>query len=320
MLDLNALSTFIAVAENGNFSEAGRKLHLSQPAISQTIDALEKHFGVRLFLRQGRVARLTEAGQVLEPAARELLASASRIEETMASLQGEVVGEMLIGCSTTSGKYLLPGLIARFRKQFPRVRINVLIGSRESVLNKLQSCEVAFGVSSKKVENRDLEYQQFFNDDVILIVPAGHRWAKFGHIVPDDLLDEPLILREETAGTHEVLLEGLHKCDISPDMLNVVMELGNAEAIEMAVEEGIGVAFVSRLAAANGLELGRVVEIQVDSMPLSRKIYLARCSRQPITRAQGEFWNFVANQFPQIEKNGKSAWLSKAPSSGDKKN
>lgn len=296
MLDLNALNTFLAVAEYGSFSEAGRRLHLSQPAISQTIDGLEKHFGTRLFERSGRTVRLTEAGQVLKPVAREMLASAGRLEETMASLQGEVVGEMTIGCSTTSGKYLLPGLIAGFRRQFPMVRINVLVGSRESVLNKVQSGDTAFSVSSKIVDNKDLEYQEFFTDDIILIAPADHRWVRYGRIVPDDLLDEPIILREETAGTYEVLVDGLRRQDISPDMLNVAMVLGNTEAIAMAVEEGIGVAFVSRLAVSRVLPLGRIAEIRVKGMELSRKIYMTRCSRRPSTRAQLEFWYFMRSQ------------------------
>jgi DNA-binding transcriptional LysR family regulator len=304
MLDLNALNIFLAVSEYGSFSETGRRLHLSQSAVSQTIDNLEKHFGTRLFVRQGRNPRLTEAGQVLKPVAKELLAAAGRLEETMASLQGEVVGELTIGCSTTSGKYLLPGLIARFRRQYPQVRINVTIHSRDGVINRLHSGDIPLGVSSKRVDHKDLEYQEFFTDDVILIVPAGHRWAKYGRIKPDDLLDEPIILREEAAGTHEVLVDGLRQHDISADMLNVVMELGNAEAIEMAVEEGIGVAFVSRLAASRGLELGRVAEVIVEGMPLSRKLYMARCQRRPGSRAQAEFWNFVASQLAQIERNG----------------
>jgi DNA-binding transcriptional LysR family regulator len=305
MLDLNALNVFLAVAEYGSFSEAGRRLHLSQSAISQTINNLEKHFGARLYIRKGRSVHLTEAGQVLKPTARELLAAVSRLEETMTSLQGEVAGEITIGCSTTSGKYLLPGLIARFRRQYPHVRINVSIHSRDGVINRLHSGDVPLGVSSKRIDHKDFEYQEFFTDDVILIVPAGHRWAKYGRIKPDDLLDEPIILREEAAGTHEVFIEGLRQHDIAPDMLNVVMELGNAEAIEMAVEEGIGVAFVSRLAAARGLELGRVVEVEVEGMPLSRKLYMARCQRYPATRAQTEFWNFVDSQLEQIEKSGK---------------
>jgi DNA-binding transcriptional LysR family regulator len=293
MLNLDALKVFLAAAEHGSFSEAGRQLHLSQPAVSQIIQGLERQLGAQLFVRQGRTAQLTEGGQMLVPMARELLNSAQRVEQTMLSIQGEVIGEMSIGCSTASGKYLLPGLIARFRRQYPQVRLNVLVTSRESVINKLLNGEVALGVSSKQIEHTDLEYQDFFKDNVILIVPANHPWAQYRKIYPDDLLDEPMILREEVAGTREVLMDGLQKRDISPEMLNVAMVLGNAEAIEMAVEEGLGVAFVSRLAASRGLELGRVVEVEVEGMELSRNIYLVRNRKQPFTRAQMEFWQFI---------------------------
>ena len=293
MLNLNELKVFIVAAECGNFSEAGRRLHLSQPAISQTISNLEKDMGLDLFERMGRTQRLTEAGQVLKPMAMELLAGAKRLQETMSSLQGEVVGELNIGCSTASGKYLLPGLISRFRRIFPHVRVNVTVNSRNSVINNVITGEFSMGVSSKKIEHRDLEYQDFYEDDVILIASSNHPWARYKNIYPDDLLDEPIILREEGAGTLEVLLEGLREFDITPDMLNEAMVLGNAEAIEMAVEENIGIAFISRLAAARGIELGRVVEVSVDGMSLHRKIYLTRTRHLPSTRAQLEFWDFV---------------------------
>lgn len=293
MLNLDALKVFLAVAEHGSFSEAGRNLHLSQPAVSQTMQGLERQLGLLLFVRQGRTVQLTEGGHVLVSMARELLTSSQRVEQTMLSLHGEVVGEISIGCSTASGKYLLPGLIARFRKQYPQVKINVVIGSRESVITKLIAGEVALGVSSKLIEHCDLEYQDFFKDDVILIVPSTHRWAKFRKIYTDDLLDEPLILREELAGTREVLMDNLRQRDISPDMLNIAMVLGNAEAIEVAVEEELGIAFVSRLAAARGIALGRVVEVSVEGMELSRNIYLARNRRLPLTRAQAKLWEHV---------------------------
>jgi DNA-binding transcriptional LysR family regulator len=233
--------------------------------------------------------------------AKELIASAKRIDETMMSLQGEVIGEMNIGCSTASGKYLLPGLIARFRLLFPQVRINVIVSSRDSVINKLLGGDCALSVSSKRVQHRDIEYNEFFTDDVILIAPADHPWADYRMIYPDDLLDEPLILREEAAGTREVLMENLREQDILPEMLKVAMVLGNAEAIEMAVEEGIGVAFISRLAAMRGLELGRIVEVNVEGMQLNRRIYLARNRRFPSTRAQSEFWKFVGEQKRVLE-------------------
>jgi DNA-binding transcriptional LysR family regulator len=79
-------------------------------------------------------------------------------------------------------------------------------------------------------------------------------------------------------------------------MLNVVMELGNAEAIEMAVEQGIGVAFISELAAARGLALGRIRTVEVEGMQLNRTIYMARNLGSPLTRAQDRFWHFVAER------------------------
>ncbi len=299
LINLNDLAVFLVACETKNFSQAGRQLHLSQPAISQTINNLEKHFGTKLFLRQGRTVVLAEIGQAIRPMAQELVSAARRMEETVSSLQGEVVGEFEIGCSTTSGKYLLPSLIARYRRKYPLVRINVLVTSRDSVIKKLVSGEVAMGVSSKRIDHRDLEYKDFFSDEVILIAPADHRWADYRRVFPDDLLDEPMILREESAGTIEVLKKGLLEHDISFDMLNVVMGLGNAEAIEMAVEEGIGLAFISRLAAARGLELRRIVEVEVEGMELYRKIFLARNQRFPTTRAQSEFWDFVHQ--PEID-------------------
>lgn len=301
MLNIDDLLVFVEAAECGNYSMTGRKLHLTQPAISQKINSLEDRFGVKLFARQGRTMTLTEAGQVLEPIAKELIGLARRVDETMVSLQGEVIGEMTVGCSTASGKYLLPGLIAVFRDLFPLVRINVEVTSRKSVLDKLASGDVALGVSSKKIEHRDLEYNELFTDDVILIVPADHPWAGYPRVHPDDILEAPVILREEASGTRDVFLSALKRHDIYPEMLNVVMELGNAEAIVMAVEEGIGIAFVSRLAAARGLELGNIAEVHVEGMDLERTIFIVRNNAIVPTRAQMSFWEFVNSEQAQAK-------------------
>ena len=295
MINIYDLVVFLEAAECKNFSETGRNLHLSQPAISQKIENLQKHFGTKLFFREGRSMQLTEAGHSLIPLAEELISVAHHLDETMVSLQGEVVGEMTIGCSTASGKYLLPGLIAAYRKAYPMVRINVQVTSRQSVMDKLLIGDLALGISSKKIPHRELEYLKFFRDDVILIAHAGHRWAGISPIRPEEILGEPMILREKTAGTRDVVTRNLLERGISPDMLNISMELGNAEAIEMAVEQGIGVAFISRLSAARGLELGYISEVLVEGMKLSRDIYLARCNRTPSTRAQVKFWTFVEN-------------------------
>jgi DNA-binding transcriptional LysR family regulator len=105
-------------------------------------------------------------------------------------------------------------------------------------------------------------------------------------------------------------MESLHQNDILPDTLNVTMEIGNAEAIEMAVEEGIGVAFISRLAAARGIKLGNIVEVEVEGMHLERSIYIARNRNYPGTRLQTEFWDFVKSQNIEIFSTPKDTALA----------
>jgi DNA-binding transcriptional LysR family regulator len=296
MLNLSDLYVFVTAAESKSFSDAGRRLRLSQPAVSQTIEKLEKEFADRLFLRQGRRVRLSEAGQALLPMARELLASANRVEESMACLHGEIVGEMVVGTSTASGRYLLPGLIADYHKEHPQVRIHVRVSSQEKVIERLQTGELALGMTGQRLVHRDLECQAVFIDEVILIVPTDHPWAGRLQVSLEDLLDEPIIMREEGAGTRRTLMETLHVLGITPEMLKNSMELGDPEAIVLAVEAGLGVAFVSRLAAARSLETGRVAEVEVSGMELHRNIYLTRSCRIPPTRAQANFWDFVIHE------------------------
>jgi DNA-binding transcriptional LysR family regulator len=300
MLNLQELTVFVAAAEGRSFSEGARRLHLSQPSVSQTIKNLERQLGVKLFVRVGHHAQLSDFGEILLPMARQLLANAQQIEEEVAALSGSVVGRFDIGCSTTSGKYLLPRLIARFRDQFPQVRINVLISSRETVLKRLLEGQTAFGVSSKCIDHQNLDYQSFFCDEVILIAPADHPWSKDRHIELRNLLDVPILLRESGSGTFELVMQALGAHHISPDMLDVAMVLGNTEAIAMSVEEGLGVAFVSRLAAVRQLEMGHVVEIGVENLDLRRNLYLARNRAFPFTRAQSTFWDFVRASAPLV--------------------
>lgn len=300
MVQLSELRVFVVAAEELNFSRTAERLHLSQSAVSQNVQSLEREFAVELFIRQGRSVRLSEAGQALLPLAQEVVNAVGHMSEVMNGIEGQVAGELIVGCSTTSGKYLLPNLVAAFRHSYPLVRVGVKVMSRDEVINRLIDGRLALGVTSQKIDQRDLEYVPFFEDRVILIVPAQHRWVAYGRALPADLVDEPIILREEKAGTMQVLLEGLARHGIALDMLNPIMEIGNAEAIEMAVEEGLGIAFVSELAAARGLALGRVKKVEVQGLDLRRTIYVARNTRTLLSRTQDRFWSFIEQRREQV--------------------
>ncbi|MFL7894307.1 MAG: LysR substrate-binding domain-containing protein [Anaerolineales bacterium] len=293
MIDLVKLNVFLYSAETLSFSEAGKRLHLTQPTISHHIKVLEQELGVVLFERSGAGLHLTEAGYLLLPWARKLINQSIEIQDMMASLQDKIVGHLRIACSTTSGKYLLPQLAARFHQRHPWVKVTILSCTSEHVVPQLLEEEANLGVLSRETTGTDLEIQEFFEDYIILIASSEHPWASRQSVVPADLLEVPFILREPTSGTRKVMVSELGKYDITLDDLDIFLELGNAEAIVQTVAAGFGVSFVSRLAAACALRRKEVVEIPIADLELRRKIFMVRRTIELPNRAQEVFWGFV---------------------------
>lgn len=293
MLNLHELNVFVEAAQAQNFSVAARRLYLSQPAVSQHIRNLEQQLGLELFERRGRALTLSAAGHALLPLAQEALRSVKKLEETMSSLHGQVIGELTIACSTTVGKYILPRLVAGFRHQHPAVRVIVNVMSRRAAVDWLLEDRAEIAVVSTHLHHRDLEFNPFLQDQVVLIAPAGHPWTDGRVVLPADLRGAAFIMREPTAGTYEVVTEGLAAHGLGVEDLDVALTLANAEATVMSVEAGIGLAFVSRLAAAQAIALGKVQEVPVQGMSLTRTIYMARHTRHASTPLEQAFWNFA---------------------------
>lgn len=300
MVELSTLQVFLIAAEEKNFSNAAKRLHLSQSAVSQNIQSMERAYGVNLFNRHGRTVELSEAGQTILPMVQEVLRAARMLEDGFQDIHNQVGGELLIGCSTSAGKYLLPVLLSDFQKEYPAVHPRVKVMGRENIHERLLNHSIPLGVTSKIFEHRDLECQPLFDDRIFLIVPANHPWADYGKATPDDLLDQPIIMREEMSGTCETVMQSLKKFGITPDMLKVVMELGNPEAIEMAVERGVGIAFVSEMIAARGLAFGRIKKVEIQGLDFSRTVYISRNLNHPLTRAQLLFWKHAQASREQI--------------------
>ena len=292
MLELHELNIFVQVIEAMSFTAAAERLHISQPAVSMQINNLETRLNTILFDRSGRNIRPTEAADALLPLAREILNYATHIEETMASLHGELSGCLQLGCSTAGGRYVLPHLIARFRALHPGVRVTVGICTPESAVDQVCDGRAHLSILSSETSCRDVEYRPFFEDRVVLIVPKDHPWTHRTHISPQELIGQPFILREETAGTRRVMQAGLLEYDIRLPDLDVVMELGSSEAIVTAVEAGIGVAFISQIVASRCIGAGYVVEVPIEGLDLKRQLHMIRHGRRAQTRIQAAFWDF----------------------------
>ena len=272
---------------------AARKLHLSQPAVSVQIQSLEEHFKVQLFLRTGKRIVLTDAGRDLIPLAREMFNLSARIEETMSVQQGIVKGKIQIGCSTSTGKYMLPHLIGAFRRKYPNVQVAVQMMSREAIEEKLLAKQAHLGLLSLASKHKELDCVPIFSDDLILIVGSTHPWASRENISPPELKTSDWILREGGAATRQLVAQKLADYDVTVNELNVAMELGSVEAVEQAVQAGHGVAFASRIAVKSGLEIGRIKMVRVTGLTLRRPIFLAHNKTRPSSCAQARFQEFI---------------------------
>jgi DNA-binding transcriptional LysR family regulator len=292
MLETHELNIFVQVAETLSFTAAAKRLHISQPAVSMQMSNLENRLNTNLFDRSGRNIRLTEAAEVLLPLARDMLNLSTHIEETMTSLHGDLSGYLRLACSTTAGRYTLPHLIARFREQHPQVRVTVGVCDPEAAIEQVCDGRSQIGILSREAGCKEVEYRPFFEDRVALVVPRQHPWADRKSVIPEELIGQPFILREETSGTRRVMQAGLLEHGIRLCDLDVVMELGSAEAIATAIEAGIGIAFISRVVVQRCIRAGYLAEVSVKGLCLKRQLHMIRSSQRTQTRTQTAFWDF----------------------------
>ncbi len=294
MLNPYELQVFLAAAETENFTAAARRLHLTQPAVSQQIQALEKRLQLELFQRDGKRITLTDAGAALVPQARELVNLAARIEENMAARRGLVAGHLTIGCTSTPGKYTLPWLVGSFCEQYPSVTVSVEVIKRGDLAHKLERQEINLGIMSGQIEHPDLVYAEFMLDDLVLIVSAQHPLAHHKVVTPDQLRGQTLVLREEAAGTRVSLLDGLESIGLTVDDFNLApLELGAAEGVIAAVEAGWGMSWVSMVAAQRAFEMGKIRILEVEGLTLQRTIYLVSYRQHAGSNVQTKFCEYV---------------------------
>lgn len=292
-VNLNQLRAFVSVVEKKSFSTSARALGLSQPAITLQIQALEAQFGASLIDRRYKNVSLTDAGRLFYPVATSILSKVDDVSSQIERLSETVSGTLVIGGSTTPGQYLLPRIVGLFRREYPEVTVRLEIGDTEAILEKLESGALNAAIIGAPTKDRKIETSECAEDELILIVPPGHRLeGKEGSPLSELELEE-LIFREHGSGTRRVIEEYLAGKDMSVDDLHVTMELGTSEAVVNAVEQGLGVSIVSRWAAEKGLRLGTIHEVKLNGLPIRRKFYLA-VAKRPQTRATEAFLDYLA--------------------------
>ncbi len=268
-LNLHHLRVFAGVAQAGSFSRAAVALRLSQPAVSKTVQELERQTGIALFDRSGRTPKLTDAGAVLFARARELFGVERLAEEELASLRGLERGVLRVGASTTVATYFLPPLLARFHREHPGVTLRIWSANTRAVARRLLEGRLDVALVEGPVSHERISVISWREDELVVIAPAAHRLARRRRVSAADLIDEPFILREPGSGTRAVAESALAEHGVHP---GTTVQLGSTEAIKQAVAAGLGLAVVSRASAADQLALGHIAVIPLKSAAFRRSL------------------------------------------------
>jgi DNA-binding transcriptional LysR family regulator len=261
------------VARERSFTRAARALDLSQPAVSAHIRALEHYYGARLFEVRQRRTHLTASGEALfayTSRVFHLLDEASQVLEATRSGQH---GLLRFGASTTLGNYLLPIVLGGFGRTHPDVRFDVAIGTSADVLAWVKADRVQFGFVEAPLQDPDVQVEAIGQDELVLAVAAGHALARRKRMSSADVARYPILRREATSGTQQLVDTELARAGaVSPTLL----VLGSTEALKQAVLQGVGLAWLPRLAILNELGGGQLAAVPVEGLRICRTLSLIR--------------------------------------------
>ena len=291
--DLRQLEVFVKVLELGSFSKAGEAVHLAQASVSERIATLEDTVGAKLLDRMGRAVAPTKAGELLYQHALRLLEMKKTACLEMQDFLGVKQGEIRIGGSTIPGEYILPKVIGRFSKEYPRITVSLTVADSEEIETRVLEGEFELGVIGRKSANKNLASHELWEDELVLAAPSTHRWAGKKEVLIQEVLQEPFISRELGSGTlksMEPYLQGAGLKGI--DSLKVVARLGTSTAVKEGVKAGLGISILSAIALDTELKAGVLKALRVKGIPMFRHFYLIRDKRRtasPIGRSLMEF-------------------------------
>jgi DNA-binding transcriptional LysR family regulator len=267
---LRQLAIFTAVAQRMSFTRAADDLHLTQPAISAQIKALEGHAGLPLFERVGRKLYLTAAGVELLDYARRISELFREADDAMAQLKGGARGKLNVAV-ISAGDYFFPRLLAAFARRHPGVTLNLAVHNRETLLHQLADNLTDLAVMVRPPDDSETEHAAFAPHAYVIVAAPGHPLVGQRAISRERLLQEPFIVREPGSDTYRSMQDAF-----GPDTLRIraVMEIASNETIKQAVIAGMGLSFLSSHAIALDARAGNLAVLDVEGFPAWRHWYV----------------------------------------------
>ena len=288
---LRQLEIFLSVIDFGSFSAGARNSNTTQSTVSQHIAALEEEFAVQLLERSRNGVSLTEAGKIFNKHSRRIMGEIRALEEALRRYRGIEDATLRVAASTIPGTYLVPQVVADLCGQFPDLTVRLVQGDSREVVEAVINREAEVAVVGHRFEERGLTYATVGNDEIYLVVSAGHPWAKRPWVTADELAEAPFVIRESGSGTARTVVDALTQAGIDPSRQKIRLRAGSNDAVKAAVMAGVGISFLSNLAVRSEVERGVLVVVPVQGLQISRRFLLVRRSGRELSPAASAFWD-----------------------------
>ncbi|MDX9715619.1 MAG: selenium metabolism-associated LysR family transcriptional regulator [Dissulfurispiraceae bacterium] len=292
-LEDHKLKVFCTVAETKSFSKTSEIIYLTQPAVSLQVQALEELYETKLFDRSGSTISLTPAGEILYKYAKEILALYNQLDKDIGKITGLVKGSISIGASTTIGNYMLPAILADFKRTHTKIRMNLNINNTKRIVELLTSGTLDIGLVECEVSKNKVINESIVTDELCLIVPPLHPWAKRRVVSILELTKEPFIMREEGSGTRQVIEKYLAAHGIHINDMKITLVAGSTASIKESVENGLGISIVSKWALRKEAHYGTLKIINFKEERMFRSFWLLLPKNSVVSHSVDEFIYYI---------------------------
>lgn len=297
-MDFRQLESFIAIAKNKSFSKAAKELYLTQPTISNHIQALEKEIGTSLLNRSNRDITLTKAGEIFYDYANKILNLKKNAQYSMGEFVGKIEGTIEISASTIPEQYIVPKIIREFNKIYPEVNYKINHGDSLQIIENIKSSKIDYGFTGTYLKDSDLNYIPIIEDKLVLITPKAYISSSSSSLMIEQVMQVPLILREEGSGTLNLFNKELKKNKIKSDSFNVIAFAENTQTIKTMVEEGLGCSIISSKAIEKEKSLDLFDIYDIEDLNLIRSFYFVHSKDRILAPLEESFIDFIENLFP----------------------
>ena len=295
-ITIRQLQIFEVVAEHLSYTRAAEILFLSQPAVSMQVKQLESEAGLPLIEKMGRKLFLTEAGRELLVYARNISTQLVELNDVVEELKGTERGQLKIAVASTASSFSLK-LLGEFYKRFPGSNISLDVTNRASLLNHLENNTVDMVIMGRPPKEMDVDAINFMDNSLVVVAEANHPLANEKNIPLKVIQKETFIMREHGSGTRIAMEQFFQESGYE---ISSVMEMSSNDAINQAVEAGLGLGIVSKDTLQREIQLGQLTILDVESFPIMRHWYLVHRRGKRFTALMSAFKRIVEVDLAQI--------------------